>query len=688
MTNLDRDLHNADWVKRSWDLPTDPDFWINTEPDLQAFLYEMDHLPVGKAMPKDLRVALEAHVLRTSPTKTNFAKTIHALTMFLESKIIRHVRDSDYWGKPVGTVITPGMKPVGIRNATPTIASPRPHRLVRRKPVRTRGVVDAADATASVFDSNEAFDRQAARHLKKPRKPRSKPTPTQYGHFEAGQAKASVVGAIADDLAKLPNDKQDFMLDLAGCMESYGNVWNRDQSIDTLTEQMMSRAETRRLLEDDRELWEIQRIIDRLEWNDDELPLAKRTREIRAAKKARQERRATLIKQSGTARKIIAQAIVDAWAESAASPMSLDLMDAAADIGLSDRRVPLEGKPPNKYWGSRTINRRWTKGIDSTHRLQTQEIFREVAHSIYQRTQAEFKDDKVTSVTLARGTGDDYLSNVVLEMSPWMDYDEESGQFEMLPEIEIAIDELIAKGTAADASPDITAWDDEISYSLMELAQAIERSSRGLRKPSQAARLDNYLLETEAGSSKSPTTVIDTLLDELISAGLQLHDIVPGGRQAVRDQEKAAEKASIEIDADLRTLSSWAVLPSEAEKFGDAGIVIQSTFPVERIFSTALTGPGCLDEHEMLVLGLDEPETMAVRPNGGSDINPAVEQNAELALAIAKHVLGRILSDKQAAKATGLTPQQLQKLRKAVREGRGRVTDESRAIAELLTNSW
>ncbi len=31
----------------------------------------------------------------------------------LESKVVRHVRDVAYWGKPYGTVITPGMKPVG-----------------------------------------------------------------------------------------------------------------------------------------------------------------------------------------------------------------------------------------------------------------------------------------------------------------------------------------------------------------------------------------------------------------------------------------------------------------------------------------------------------------------------------------------------------------------------------------------
>jgi putative metallohydrolase (TIGR04338 family) len=56
--NLDATLESSDWIKtRSWDLPTDPEAFLNAiggVTELEKFM----HLPSAKAMPNDLKVAL------------------------------------------------------------------------------------------------------------------------------------------------------------------------------------------------------------------------------------------------------------------------------------------------------------------------------------------------------------------------------------------------------------------------------------------------------------------------------------------------------------------------------------------------------------------------------------------------------------------------------------------------------
>ena len=70
----DGDL-NADWVRTlRWDLPTDPAYYT------PEYLMALADLPVGRAMPEELRALIP------------------------ESKV-RHVRDADFWGAPVGTAL-------------------------------------------------------------------------------------------------------------------------------------------------------------------------------------------------------------------------------------------------------------------------------------------------------------------------------------------------------------------------------------------------------------------------------------------------------------------------------------------------------------------------------------------------------------------------------------------------------
>lgn len=60
MNNIDASLTNADWTKRSWDLPKDIDhyhIWYGYEDDLREYVAHLLTLPVSKAMPDELRAA-------------------------------------------------------------------------------------------------------------------------------------------------------------------------------------------------------------------------------------------------------------------------------------------------------------------------------------------------------------------------------------------------------------------------------------------------------------------------------------------------------------------------------------------------------------------------------------------------------------------------------------------------------
>lgn len=84
--NIDNSDINADWLRTmSWDLPTDPDYYVQVYGDgLAQWFQDIIALPAGHAMPAELRIVLERV---TSETKS----------------VVRHVRDEDFWGAPAGT---------------------------------------------------------------------------------------------------------------------------------------------------------------------------------------------------------------------------------------------------------------------------------------------------------------------------------------------------------------------------------------------------------------------------------------------------------------------------------------------------------------------------------------------------------------------------------------------------------
>lgn len=60
MNGVDANLVNADWTKRSWDLPTDINWYLATYgSDLGDWYEKIKTLPVNDAMPDDLRANIE-----------------------------------------------------------------------------------------------------------------------------------------------------------------------------------------------------------------------------------------------------------------------------------------------------------------------------------------------------------------------------------------------------------------------------------------------------------------------------------------------------------------------------------------------------------------------------------------------------------------------------------------------------
>lgn len=56
---LDQELRNADWTKKSWDLPRDPDKFLAVIAEWPLSLPEFMKLPAARAMPDSLRQALK-----------------------------------------------------------------------------------------------------------------------------------------------------------------------------------------------------------------------------------------------------------------------------------------------------------------------------------------------------------------------------------------------------------------------------------------------------------------------------------------------------------------------------------------------------------------------------------------------------------------------------------------------------
>lgn len=137
----DADLQNADWIKpQSWDLPRTLDGLLAHLRDTNTTVEHFLTLPAAVAMPEDLRGQLVR--ARNVSGLASDLKGLVGVLGGLESKAIRRVRDPEYWGKPFGTIITPGMKPMGVvrRMGIPTMKTTDDDRIYKGSASIERGI--------------------------------------------------------------------------------------------------------------------------------------------------------------------------------------------------------------------------------------------------------------------------------------------------------------------------------------------------------------------------------------------------------------------------------------------------------------------------------------------------------------------------------------------------------------------
>ena len=134
MLRLDADVRNADWVKTcTWDLPTTLEELLVTIGG-KSGIPRLLASPAAEAMPPALRAQVTTTTM-TLPAPEGVpcrpAAVVGRVPAVNDEKL-RHVRDADYWGAPVGTLPLPdGMKirvpqPVCDELTSPRCAAGRP----------------------------------------------------------------------------------------------------------------------------------------------------------------------------------------------------------------------------------------------------------------------------------------------------------------------------------------------------------------------------------------------------------------------------------------------------------------------------------------------------------------------------------------------------------------------------------
>ena len=188
MLHLDADVRNADWVKtRTWDLPTTLEELLVTIGG-KSGIPRLLASPVAEAMPPALRAQVTATTMTLPALKAYRADLQRLLDGFLQvDEKLRHVRDADYWGAPVGTPL-PLPKAPDMR--VPRVIPPSRER-TQTKPIAT----PPADAACKVITSLD--DLTEANREKINNNPRSKTDPAHRQVF----AKDNVVVDVSVDEA-------------------------------------------------------------------------------------------------------------------------------------------------------------------------------------------------------------------------------------------------------------------------------------------------------------------------------------------------------------------------------------------------------------------------------------------------------------------------------------------------------
>lgn len=122
-----------------------------------------------------------------------------------------------------------------------------------------------------------------------------------------------------------------------------------------------------------------------------------------------------------------------------------------------------------------------------------------------------------------------------------------------------------------------------------------------------------YLFENEAGSNEAEAkrkigvmlrSVYGRTQAELKKRGIDKVTVYRGLKKQ-RDTALGEYEVGDIVQVEANALSSWSLSPVTAEKFAgyDGGRVLSTTVPASWVYSTPMTGPGCLNEEEIIVVG-------------------------------------------------------------------------------------
>lgn len=209
--------------------------------------------------------------------------------------------------------------------------------------------------------------------------------------------------------------------------------------------------------------------------------------------------------------------------------------------------------------------------------------------------------------------GDEHPEGV-LEKGRELDVLDRLGVLESKPNFGYPIVDAILKGWAGSS----------ISRLSVEVQKAAGKMS-GLADFDLTTVSDRYIEDGPLRLSDGSRKVLDRAVELMYENTQRALDKVPDGNVVLYrglsspDLQRVVDARSKKWDdyyaqarVEQRPLSSWSVQFDTAEEFatrysgGDTPVIVATSVPKSRIFATPMTGMGCLEEGEMIVLGSEK----------------------------------------------------------------------------------
>jgi hypothetical protein len=148
-----------------------------------------------------------------------------------------------------------------------------------------------------------------------------------------------------------------------------------------------------------------------------------------------------------------------------------------------------------------------------------------------------------------------------------------------------------------------------VSLALQETAKGLfglEETASWGRSNSNANVTAAAIVESGGGELRSFLSAqYEATQDYLKSEGITSIELFRGMNVSAKEYDAIRGNENGSYELSTRPLTSWSTNDTVAIKFGngDKGVFLSATIPADRIFSLPLTGIGCLNEEEVVVLG-------------------------------------------------------------------------------------